>query len=581
MIELSKKIARFLLQSVNNGEESSTLKERYKQFRISLLFAITIIALIPSTILAILGYFQYLNLSQQQTATHIRWHLHHVKNTLEENFIYLQTSLASLTGQLSTTHITETDTLDLLFKSMHMNVESLIDLELLDSNGKVILQSSRTMPIRLSETNTPWFRRALSDGTAVSFMKYDVHNSPSFIIAIKHIMEPPQTDLLLKATFNGILLEKLAAESNAKAMEDVFIINKKGILQSPSIYFGTRQNRFPISMPTDQTYFTTTDKGWGMGDIFYATAPLAGTPWILVLVKDGPIHKKEWLTFQLTLLLIFIACAAGSFFVIHQLVNLLTIRIRESDTKRMALLNEVGHTNRLATIGKLAAGVAHEINNPLAVIDQKAGLIEDLLEFSEDFNHKEKIHTSIGGIHNSVDRCKVITHRLLGFARKMDSVEEPVDINFIVSEVMGFLEKEALYSHIIFDMHITDDLPEIWSDRGQLQQIFLNIISNSIDAIGQSGVIRITTSLTEKEKILVEINDNGPGIKPNVMEHIFDPFFTTKETGKGTGLGLSITYGLVKKLGGDIKVFSKAGEGVTFYIYLPTTSSQERTISHG
>ncbi len=312
-----------------------------------------------------------------------------------------------------------------------------------------------------------------------------------------------------------------------------------------------------------------------MGNIFYATTPVSGTPWLLVLVKDGPVHKNEWLTFQLTLLFIFLTCAICSFFIIHQLVNLLTIRIRESDTKRMALLNEVGHTNRLATIGKFAAGVAHEINNPLAVIDQKAGLMEDIIDFSEDSDNKEKFKNTLEGIHHSVERCKVITHRLLGFARKMDSVNEVLNINSIIKEVMGFLEKEALFSHILFEMKLGDNLPELWSDRGQLQQIFLNIISNSIDAIGKNGVIGISTSLAKKERILVEINDDGPGIEPSVMEHIFDPFFTTKETGKGTGLGLSITYGLVKKLGGDIKVSSKTGEGVTFFIYLPTILPQE------
>ena len=246
----------------------------------------------------------------------------------------------------------------------------------------------------------------------------------------------------------------------------------------------------------------------------------------------------------------------------------------------MAILNEVGHTNRLVTIGKLAAGVAHEINNPLAVIDQKAGLIGDLLEFTDDFKHKEKFKVSLEGIHSSVDRCKVITHRLLGFARKMDRVNEQIDINNLVKEVTRFLEKEALFSHILFIMDLQQDLPDIESDRGQLQQIFLNIISNSIDAIGKNGAINISTSLTEKEKILVVIKDNGPGIKPHVMEHIFDPFFTTKETGKGTGLGLSITYGLVKSLGGDIKVHSEVDKGATFYIYLPATS-QERGIQNG
>jgi two-component system NtrC family sensor kinase len=238
-------------------------------------------------------------------------------------------------------------------------------------------------------------------------------------------------------------------------------------------------------------------------------------------------------------------------------------------------MTEAEHTGKLASIGRLAAGVAHEINNPLAIIDQKAGLMTDLIDFSEEFKYKEKFSTSIEGIQDAVERCKVITHRLLGFARRMDVAFEHIDINDLLREVLGFLEKEALYSHINLELSLDDDLPTIFSDRGQLQQIFLNIVNNGIDAIGENGDIVLITSQRDEETIDVQIQDSGPGIPPELITRIFDPFFTTKEAGKGTGLGLSITYGLVKKLDGNISVKSEVGKGTTFTVSLPINKTRE------
>ncbi len=572
MIALSKKLAGFFLRFVNNSTEVTTLKERYKQFRINLLIVITLIALFPSSLLAVLGYFQYLHLAQQQSAKHIRWHLEYVKDSLTNHLEKLTSNLFSTVNQSLPMYFESEKERDQLLIKMQANVEGITGIELIRLRKEEDKVSVSSLPRQHLDSNKIWFITALSSAIGMSPMMFDKKGSAFFIIALHPTIPQLETDIIVKVTISRTYIENLIKKINADAVEDVFFIATDGLLQTSSLYFGSGPNSFPIPVPSDKNYFTTTNKSWGMGNIFYASTPISNTPWILVLIKDGPVHKKEWLTFQLSLLFIFVACAISSFFIIRQLVDLLTIRIRESDTKRMALLNEVGHTNRLASIGKLAAGVAHEINNPLAVIDQKAGLIEDILEFTEDFSHKNKLLTSIEGIHTSVERCKIITHRLLGFARKMESEEELVNINRIVEEVMGFLEKEALYSHIIFERHLCEEMPEILSDKGQLQQIFLNIISNAIDAIGQNGKICITSSITKKNMILVEINDNGPGIKPEVMEHIFDPFFTTKETGKGTGLGLSITYGLVNKLGGDIKVYSKVGEGVTFYIYLPISA---------
>mgnify|MGYP000042997671 CR=1 FL=1 len=186
----------------------------------------------------------------------------------------------------------------------------------------------------------------------------------------------------------------------------------------------------------------------------------------------------------------------------------------------------------------------------------------------DDFTHKDTINTSLRVVNESVDRCKAITHRLLGFARRTDVYEEQLDVNDIIREVLQFLDNSIRYNKIQLELHLDDKLPLTTSDRLQLQQIFLNIINNAIDAIGKSGLIQIRSKGSEND-VQVTIEDNGPGISEEVLPNIFEPFYTTKETGKGTGLGLSITYGLVKKLGGDIAVRSRLGQGTLFTITIP------------
>lgn len=454
------------VHSENNDKIATQgIKDRYKQFRLTLLLVITVFSMIPASIMAVVGYFQYLGLLERQEVTQLRWHIGYTKDKIAE------------------------------------------------------------------------------------------------YISKKGTTSPP----IITTDF-----EKLLLRVNQNVLDDTFLVDKQGtILTHSTFYENTNSVPFPIDLKKDD--FIQKYKMFGIGKTFIVASPILDSPWVLVLIKDGPIHKEEWYDFQLKLIIVFIVCTAISLMVIYQLVNLLTYRIRVSDIKRMSLFSEIGHTNRLATIGRLAAGVAHEINNPLAVIDQKAGLLEDYLEFSEDFPNKDKFLQALKGINNNVTRCKKITHRLLGFARKVEATHEPIDINALIKDVLGFLEKEALYNHIQLNLNFDTTLPIIHSDQGQLQQIFLNIINNAIDAIGQNGEISIISSLPKKGLIKIDIQDNGPGIEPAVMKHIFDPFFTTKDTGKGTGLGLAITYGLITKLGGDIKVSSTPAMGTTFSIYLPVT----------
>jgi len=231
----------------------------------------------------------------------------------------------------------------------------------------------------------------------------------------------------------------------------------------------------------------------------------------------------------------------------------------------------------MASIGRLAAGVAHEINNPLAIINEKAGLMKDLLEVSGNLEHqKEKFIGLINGISDSVTRCRTITHRLLGFSRRMEISQDAIDINDAVQEIIGFLEKEILYRGIHLELNLQKNLPKIITDKGQVQQVFLNIINNAMDALKENGDITVSTYTKDDQFVRVVIKDNGSGIPKENLKHIFEPFYSTKEKGKGTGLGLSISYGIMQKLGGAILVESEVNTGTTFIVEVPVNVREVR-----
>jgi signal transduction histidine kinase len=228
---------------------------------------------------------------------------------------------------------------------------------------------------------------------------------------------------------------------------------------------------------------------------------------------------------------------------------------------------------KLAILGTFAAGVAHEINNPLAIINEKAGLMKDILEMSGDVKNKTRFLNLLDAIFESVNRCRKVTHRILGFARKTEVSIETFDLNDVIKESTVFLEKEILYKNIRLELDLKENLPEVRSDKGQLQQVFVNIIKNAIDAVENGGLVSVSTDIKDENMVKVSVKDNGHGISGEYLKHIFEPFFTTKEKVKGTGLGLSITHGIVKNLGGNILVESEIDKGTTFIVEIPTNFS--------
>ena len=230
-------------------------------------------------------------------------------------------------------------------------------------------------------------------------------------------------------------------------------------------------------------------------------------------------------------------------------------------------------TERLAALGTLAAGVAHEINNPLAIIKESAGYLSQLLEKQElaDMSRKEVFEKALLKIENSVKRARTITHQLLGSVGKTESVLVEVDVGELVSETIQLVHKDAKDKNIAIIFQGADDLKAIWVDPNKVRQILINLMSNAIHATPEQGNISIQVENIDGG-ISIAVKDTGVGIPKENLEKIFEPFFSTKAPGEGTGLGLFVTRQIVEKLGGSLDVVSRVGHGTQFMVRLPDQS---------
>ena len=232
---------------------------------------------------------------------------------------------------------------------------------------------------------------------------------------------------------------------------------------------------------------------------------------------------------------------------------------RELEKTQVQLLQ----AEKMASLGKLAAGVAHQLNNPLSGITLFSKIV------LEDYELPAEAREDLQRILRDAQRCRDTVKELLEFARQTRQLMKPNDINKAISRTLFLLQNQTLFQNIEIRTDLAPDLPPVQSDIQQINHLFMNIILNAAEAMEGKGRLSIKTAVAPTgDRAMIEIRDSGPGIPENVLPHIFEPFFTTKEEGKGTGLGLSLVYGIVENHGGTIRATSRVGEGTTFFIEL-------------
>jgi two-component system NtrC family sensor kinase len=226
---------------------------------------------------------------------------------------------------------------------------------------------------------------------------------------------------------------------------------------------------------------------------------------------------------------------------------------------------QIGQSEKLASVGRMAAGIAHEINNPLT------GLLtlEHLLKDEKGLSKKGREYLDI--MYNETTRMREIVMGLLNFARESSAEMTPLDINEVIQKWLTLLRSQKEFDDIAIEEKLAEGLPQVQGDANQLQQVLVNLSLNACEAMTDGGTLSISTR-EENKKVLVSIADTGCGIKAEHLEMIFDPFFTTRPVGKGTGLGLSVSYGIIRQHDGIMKVKSQEGQGTTFTFTLPVVS---------
>lgn len=238
--------------------------------------------------------------------------------------------------------------------------------------------------------------------------------------------------------------------------------------------------------------------------------------------------------------------------------------LASESAQRMALEKHMAQAEKLAAIGELSAGVAHEINNPLGVILGYCQLL--IRSETGDSTRKEDLKT----IEKHVKHCQRIVADLLSFSRSAGTDKSPCDVHGVLDDVIDFIQKHTDLSRMEVIRHYEQDMPPLFMNREKIRQVFINLIMNARYAMKEDGVLTLTTGhIPSENRAEIRITDNGTGIAESDITRIFEPFFTTKPTGQGTGLGLSVTYGIIKDHGGDILVNSREGEGSTFTVLIP------------
>jgi len=435
-----------------------------------------------------------------------------------------------------------------LLENLKKGFGGFTDIGVIDHTG---LQHAYVGPYQLTGINysdQDWFKEVLGSGMHVSEVFLGVRQQPHLVVAVKHDLAGGNF-YILRASIDTQKFNDLLAEVEVGGKGDIFLVDHEGVLQTPSRLFGAALEQMPLTVPKFAGKTTVYETTLQDQPLIVGYAYIQDTPYILMAVKQKKALMKPWTETRVKLIWFLAISVTAILFVILWVSTYLVSQIYEADHKRVLTLHQVEYANKMASLGRLSAGVAHEINNPLAIINEKAGLIRDLFTLKHDYAEDPKLLGLADSIVYSVERCAKITQRLLGFARHVDSKPQLLDIVEVIHEVLGFLGKEAEYRSITLTVDVAPDIPHIESDRGRLQEIFLNLINNSFAAMDDGGRLAITVGQPETDFISATVADTGCGISESDLKRIFEPFFSTKTGKGGTGLGLSITYGLIQELG--------------------------------
>jgi two-component system NtrC family sensor kinase len=542
----------------------------------NIILIIFVVSVIPLILVSSTIYRQFRASYHEKVYDHLReLVLSHSKNV--DNFLHEKLSdIRFLSDSCSRSDLMDESFLQERLAALQKDFGyDFVDLGVVNDRGEQITYSGPFKLARADYSEAEWFQKAIQSEYFISDVFLGLRGQPHFIIAVRNNLE--NGHLILRATIDFVAFSTRVENIRLGRTGFAFILNTEGELQTKTMT-GLSMDIMESSgiakeiltgqpVSSDKVRIVSNSGGFRHKNI-YITASIKNGDWLLIFQQrraDAFADLNK--TFMITTALMFLGLV-GIVVMAFTLSRTIVQRVAKADLEKQMMSKKVVETGKLASVGELAAGIAHEINNPVAIMVEEAGWMGDLLEEEafENSGNRGEFERAIAQIKAQGKRCKEITHKLLSFARKTDATVQEVDINGLIEELVALSYQRAKYARVEIRTDLQPNLPFLKASTSELQQVFFNLINNAIDAMDPEGGTLVLSSRRKENTLVMAVSDTGKGIPEANLDRIFDPFFTTKPVGKGTGLGLSICYGIVDKMGGKLEVESAVGAGSTFLI---------------
>ncbi|MCJ2165084.1 MULTISPECIES: sensor histidine kinase [unclassified Pseudodesulfovibrio] len=425
-----------------------------------------------------------------------------------------------------------------------------------------------------------WYLETLKNGYYVSDVFLGYRGVPHFVIAVaRHVNGQAW---VLRATIDPGVFGKIVNVVNIGDSGEAYIVNHDGWFQTRRRSGGALLERDTCVYPAQTDGLMTFTGEDRAVDYLFASALINGGKWRLLVrqKKEEAFHSTVMAAYAVALVLLVGGAIIVSlaFVISRRLLDTL----REQAEAVYKLENQLLQAARLAELGEMAAGFAHEINNPLQIMKTDLALLDlnlkDVAEEKGDSTTIPEIMEIAEQFQIQIGRCAAITREILRFGRQDAPQLQPIDLTTYLPKVWAMVENKATVHGVQLSCEVDAGVPSIEADPGQLQQVMINLMNNAIHAVverngSHGGRIDVAAHGDERGNAVITVKDNGSGMSQDTLAKIFLPFFTTKAPGQGTGLGLSVCHSIIDSMGGELTVDSRKGEGATFTVVIPGKSS--------
>ena len=558
-------------------------KDQYTGMRRMIFFCMILVPVIPFIAVLGIGYYHFKTSLETSTLATVNRIVEDHRQMIDGFLRERRGDLEFILNTSSYGDLTDPEKFYTQFAQLQRYSNAFVDLGVFDQDGIHVMYQGPYRLVGIDYGKEEWFRHVLKEGYYISDIFLGFRRIPHFVIALKR--EESGKTWVIRATIDTFVFNELVEKVRIGKTGEAYILNSQGIFQTARRSGGNLLAKDPDDIHETKPHpgVRTSIRNDARGDeCLFATTWLQEKEWMLVVRQETADAFKSLRSATFMILVIMILGGVTITVLAYALTRQIIRRMQRIDVEKQQLGQQLVRATRLAELGQMAAGFAHEINNPLQIMKSDRALMEMIFS---DLKKKgmlpepdvKDLEETLAQLKLQIERCSKITQAILEFGRKSEPTQEDVDVGAFVSHLTSMISEKASVQGIHLKKEISEQTPLLRADPSQLQQVFLNLFNNAIDAITErhgceGGELLVQAGPDTDGRVRISVKDNGAGISTENLKKIFAPFFTTKAPGKGTGLGLYVCYGIIESMGGTMEVESQRGAGTTFVVRLPGSS---------